>query len=81
MGFVLVDEVFTTSEFFYDKECIDLSTSCYLFEITDYYGDGIFSLEGYYQLKVDGDIVATSRDDIYGDFGFGESVEFGDACM
>jgi len=80
-GVVLVDEVLTTSEFLYNKTCIDLSTSCYLFEITDSYGEGIYALQGYYQLKVDGDVIATNRDDFGGDFGFGESVEFGDACM
>lgn len=79
-GNVMVDVVFGTSDFFYEKVCIDLSKSCYLFEIEDSFGDGIFSDGGYYQLKVDGDIVSTSRDDINGNFGFGEAVVFGDGC-
>ena len=75
------DVVFGTVDFFYEKACFDLSKSCYLFEIEDSYGDGIISDGGYYQLKVDGDIVSTSRDDIYGNFGFGEAVVFGDGCV
>ena len=53
------------------------SAQCYRFTILDAYGDGIYeSHDGYYNLSINGDVVATSTDNTGGNFGDGESFEF-----
>ena len=49
-------------------ECVDYG--CYTFEIFDSYGDGIYS-PGYYELTIDGTVVASG-----GDYGYGETAQF-----
>jgi len=46
----------------------------------DSFGDGIIKPDGYYTFKVDDVILATSDDDVDGDFDYSESVLFGDDC-
>lgn len=62
--------------FDYSFDCLD--PSCYKFTISDGYGDGlIVGQGGYYSFKVNGEEIATSSDNAGGDYGTGESVEFG----
>jgi len=52
------------------------SAQCYKFKIMDSYGDGIFATQGHYDLSINDEVVATSKDNENGNFGNEESFEF-----
>ena len=53
------------------------SSVCYAFVINDAFGDGIVSGFGSYSLSVDSEVIATSLDDLNGDFGHQNVAYFG----
>ena len=69
-GVVLLSGGPYTGSFTNEEGSICLDDGCYVFEILDSYGDGIFDPGGY-QLTIDGALIAEG-----GDFGTGETVEF-----
>merc|ERR1712024_161323 len=64
-------------EYYEYQRCLD-SLTCWEFEIMDYYGDGLIEeFGGRYAFLVDEEVLITSLDDEGGDYGFGESAQFG----
>lgn len=69
-----------STEYFEYDFCLD-TEYCYKFEIFDDFGDGMsYGYEQFYDFSVDGNVIATTKDDPNGNFGSSESVTFGD-CL
>ena len=69
-------ESLSSNTYYEKKGCLN-EASCYQFEINDSWGDGL-RYGGFYNFIVDGNVIATSLDDPYSNFGKGETVIFGD---